>query len=667
MVIPGLADEPRISIREGFIDPEALVFLRSRELGEVDLGVSLVLDVGLQKAACARAVLERQLGRRLRRLKDKDQLKHFGCSRFGDFVAERLGMSLRSAQEMMRISEKLDELPALRQASDKGQLKPSAVRLLCSFVTPEDEAEWVARARLLTVRELEEAIKSARQEDDGEPRPGKPPEEPEGERVAFEAPPGFLAKWLAAVQLYRKLEGDDCLSPGAAAQAFAQDWWSGAPLPPRSAPALGEAEPEASGTAMERLLSRLQAAALKAASRSRGRGRLGPPLPRDRDGIMRWLEEETERWAELPRLEVVELPSFLRDLDRELPSDPREVDRELRELVVVKRQLDAMTGRMLRTFSQLRLERDMAFADFEHYASERAGIGPIRARTLRHWERELRRLPLVQEAWFRGELSERHLTGLLSVLKNSDSGLVESEWLERTRELTLRRFEDEVRLTTMRHALIESRALKPRERDVRDDCVVAAPPPAGVALQAELQALEALALHAKRAKLLSARSVSSRAYRAEIAFVAEPEACRFWDDCVALCRRLYGSGLREWQCAERFIDSFVATWDQKDPYGHVLEHKVIARDGFRCTAPFCRSRKNLHAHHIVWTSRGGVDSMANLTTLCNACHLNGIHALRITVSGTAPHDLTWRLGVRADGTAFAVVGPGERLLPTSGS
>ena len=100
MVIPGPADEPRISIREGFIDPEALVSLKARELSDVDLGVSLVLDVGLQKAACARAVLERQLGRRLRRLRDTDQLKHFGCSRFGDFVAERLPGSLDRLLEL---------------------------------------------------------------------------------------------------------------------------------------------------------------------------------------------------------------------------------------------------------------------------------------------------------------------------------------------------------------------------------------------------------------------------------------------------------------------------------------------------------------------------------------------------------------------------------------
>src|SRR3990172_7948499 len=100
--------------------------------------------------------------------------------------------------------------------------------------------------------------------------------------------------------------------------------------------------------------------------------------------------------------------------------------------------------------------------------------------------------------------------------------------------------------------------------------------------------------------------------------------------------------------AERFIDAFVAVWDQKDPYRHVLEHKVIARDGYRCSVPGCRSRKNLQAHHVRWRSRGGKDSIDNLTTLCSAHHLHGVHELRIKVTGVAPHGLVWEIGLRAD-------------------
>ena len=74
-------------------------------------------------------------------LRDKDQLMRLGFASFRDYVCERLGMGLRSAQEMARVSAELEELPVLRAASDRGQLKPSAVRLLVGFVTQANEAE----------------------------------------------------------------------------------------------------------------------------------------------------------------------------------------------------------------------------------------------------------------------------------------------------------------------------------------------------------------------------------------------------------------------------------------------------------------------------------------------------------------------------------------------
>jgi hypothetical protein len=44
------------------------------------------------------------------------------------------------------------------------------------------------------------------------------------------------------------------------------------------------------------------------------------------------------------------------------------------------------------------------------------------------------------------------------------------------------------------------------------------------------------------------------------------------------------------------------------------EHRVFARDGWRCTAPGCSSYRNLHGHHIVFRSAGGSDDLGNLTT-----------------------------------------------------
>src|SRR6185295_2902277 len=87
-----------------------------------------------------------------------------------------------------------------------------------------------------------------------------------------------------------------------------------------------------------------------------------------------------------------------------------------------------------------------------------------------------------------------------------------------------------------------------------------------------------------------------------VGFTAEPEVAQLWREGVALCRLLAGRPLAEWECADRFLDAFFAEWERKDPYGAVLAHKVIARDGYRCTVPGCRARKGLQAHHLVFRS-----------------------------------------------------------------
>ena len=654
MLIPDLDPGPDLHDWKGFISPWAVRARDAEELRTIDLlRATVVFDVALQRIAVARGALERQIGRRLAKLNDRARLMRLGFSSLGDCVAERLGLGLRSAQEMARIATQLEELPLLRAASDGAELSPSHVRLLAGFVTAQNEAEWIARAQRLTVRGLREAIRKARQAE-------SKPEEPEQERIRFDAPARFKAKWLAAVDLFRKLEGRDDLSESAAAEAFVAEWSSGEDATTSSR------DPRHDQEATAELLRYLRASASPAPGRPGSKSanaslRLGAPKPVDREEIQRLCEERTDHWSCLPRLRNVKLPERLASLDKELSDDTDELDRELREMAILRRQLDAQTGRILSTYERLRLDLDMDFVDADHYASERAGIGPVQARTLRCWERFLGPFPHIEAAYFRGELSERHMRALTEVLGRNGASLTEQEWLERARTLTLRRFEDEVRATSLRLGLIEGGVIRAEARDRRRDSVVAAPPPADVDLQAEIQELEALALGASEANVLSAR-VRAHGPALRVSFVADLDMRTFWDQCVEACRWSHGLQLREWQCAERFIDAFVAVWDRKDPYRHVLEHKVIARDGYRCTVPGCRMRRNLQAHHVRWRSRGGEDSLDNLTTLCSAHHLHGVHELRINVTGIAPHALTWELGLRSDGSALMVVGPGERIL-----
>jgi hypothetical protein len=70
---------------------------------------------------------------------------------------------------------------------------------------------------------------------------------------------------------------------------------------------------------------------------------------------------------------------------------------------------------------------------------------------------------------------------------------------------------------------------------------------------------------------------------------------------------------------------------------------VFERDGWRCSVPGCTSHRNLHAHHVPFRSAGGGDDPANLTTLCAAHHLRGVHGGILRISGRAPDGLLFEL------------------------
>ena len=72
--------------------------------------------------------------------------------------------------------------------------------------------------------------------------------------------------------------------------------------------------------------------------------------------------------------------------------------------------------------------------------------------------------------------------------------------------------------------------------------------------------------------------------------------------------------------------------------------EIYIRDGWRCTAPGCTSRRNLEDHHIRYRSRGGDDDPANRICLCRFHHQRGEHGGLASCRGRAPTGVVWRLG-----------------------
>jgi hypothetical protein len=116
-----------------------------------------------------------------------------------------------------------------------------------------------------------------------------------------------------------------------------------------------------------------------------------------------------------------------------------------------------------------------------------------------------------------------------------------------------------------------------------------------------------------------------------------PDVGRLFRACLAsVARRLHtGPG----GALEAMFDHCIVTWQCPTP----REHRVFARDGWRCTVPCCTSQRNLHAHHVLFRSAGGGDELANLVTLCAAHHQRGVHAGLIRIAGRAPGRLVFEM------------------------
>ncbi len=108
---------------------------------------------------------EAQLGGEIAR---RQAFRALGATSFEAYLCGHLGRSSASARALGHVAERLFDLPALQGALSAGELSFDQVRCVVDVARPESDAEWVARAKGLCVRDLAELVRRARAEEEAD-------------------------------------------------------------------------------------------------------------------------------------------------------------------------------------------------------------------------------------------------------------------------------------------------------------------------------------------------------------------------------------------------------------------------------------------------------------------------------------------------------------------
>jgi hypothetical protein len=290
------------------------------------------------------------------------------------------------------------------------------------------------------------------------------------------------------------------------------------------------------------------------------------------------------------------------------------LDARLREAQRAMQRLDWQTGRLLHLMGAMHLYRPIGFPSLSAYVEARLGFSSRKARSLVAVDRRTAAVPELGIAYREGRLSWLRTLVLAPVADPAAA----SAWIARAAAVTLRRLVAEVEW-----ALETAEAGRP-----------ALPPPRGLPL-----------------RLLVERQMCAHAAGgpgdAAVTFSGPASVVALFESAVGAWRR---AGEPRWRAFARLLEHVRAEWSGQPAH----RDPVFARDGWRCAAPACGSRGNLHDHHLVFRSRGGTNARDNRVTVCAWHHLRGIHGGRVRAHGIAPDAVTWQLGCRPAGAPLMV-------------
>ncbi len=280
--------------------------------------------------------------------------------------------------------------------------------------------------------------------------------------------------------------------------------------------------------------------------------------------------------------------------------DVLRIDRRLRELAGMRDRWDDLVGHLGLVVQALGLWKRLGFASFGHYCAERLGMAE-RTVAQRVWlERKLHELPELRGAMQAGRVSYEKARLVAGVAGPRDVG----GWV----------------------AIAE-----------KSTCVE---------LRRKVEACE----------------IAQMCARDKVSVLVPRRIAGLFDEACRAAMHQEGQWMAPGDCLGRLCDHFVAEWEGILDRRNTPQRRAIERDRGFCQVPGC-SRAAVHAHHVVWRSRGGHDEPENLVSLCAGHHLHGIHAGYIRVSGRAPDQLRWE--VAAGQGASQGAGQGAPRPPAS--
>src|SRR5438093_5098786 len=124
--------------------------------GEPRLLVARLLERTLLRLGRSGVVVERRLAPGLSRIHGRRLYRLLGYVRLADYLTERLGMSLRRCQSILRLERALASLPRMARALEAGEVSVSKLEIAASAATTETEAAWLERAKRLPLTSLRE-------------------------------------------------------------------------------------------------------------------------------------------------------------------------------------------------------------------------------------------------------------------------------------------------------------------------------------------------------------------------------------------------------------------------------------------------------------------------------------------------------------------------------